>query len=84
MTRPTPRADKIAAILADGPATTAEINAELAWPRKLIAAHLSAMARRGQVRGELMGRDHHSRKLWALTPDSADHLPQVAGESEHA
>lgn len=84
MKRIAPKADKIAAVLAEGPATTAEINTELAWPRKLLAAHLSAMARRGQVRGELMGRDHHSRKLWTLTPAGADHLPQVAGESEHA
>ncbi|KAF1006765.1 MAG: hypothetical protein GAK28_02441 [Luteibacter sp.] len=69
MKRPAPQADKIAGVLAEGPATTAEINAELAWPRKLLVAHLCAMARRGRVRGERMGNDHPTRKLWTLIGD---------------
>ena len=72
MTRPMPQADKIAAVLAEGPSTTWEIAAELGWRPNLVAAHLGAMVRRGQVTREQMSANKR-RLLWSLAGRGGSH-----------
>jgi len=63
---PAPRAEKILALLGEGPATTRELEAELGWPARLVAAHLSHLCRKGLAKSEQFGREHRQRRLWSI------------------
>lgn len=63
----TTKAGIIRAALAEGPATTQELVAELDMPRNYVAAQLAVMVRRGSVRKKpFLGTDGHTRNLWSL------------------
>lgn len=61
------KAATIRAALAEAPATTQELAAELGMARNAVAAHLSMMSRRDHVRKQpMVGADGHTRYLWSI------------------
>lgn len=64
---PATKAGIIRAALAEGPATTQELVAELGMARNYVAAQLAVMVRRGSVKKKpFLGNDGRTRCLWSL------------------
>lgn len=68
MTRPLPasKGGTVLAVLADGPATTGEVAAELGWPVRLTCAHLRELMIRGHARREPFPMGNRLRRfVWS-------------------
>jgi predicted ArsR family transcriptional regulator len=67
--------------LAVGPSTTAELEAILGWPRSLIAAHLSAMAKQGKVTHRQFSAQEKPTYLWSLASYTSETATRRAGDT---
>lgn len=68
MKRPdaTTKGGQVLAVLADGPATTGEVAAELGWPTRLTCAHLRELMIRGHARREPFPTGNRLRRfMWS-------------------
>lgn len=69
---PDTKSRRCLAALADGPATTAEIAAELDLPTKIVCAHLGNW----ETKGKVVKRQHESKprkaNLWMLPEHAKD------------
>jgi predicted ArsR family transcriptional regulator len=73
MTRPdaATKGRQVLAVLADGPATTGEVAAELGWPTRLTCAHLNHLMSKGTVtRNDFHTGNRRVRFLWMLVEAS--------------
>lgn len=68
---PDSKASRVLAILADGPATTAEIAAETGWTKHNTCAHVKNLHMRGKVeRKPWHVKGQGPRFLWFLPPNA--------------
>jgi len=70
---PNSKASRILRVLAEGPATTAEVAAELDLPIKITCAHLGNLVIRGKARKRrFTGKGHGKTMLWSLPEHDID------------
>jgi predicted ArsR family transcriptional regulator len=67
MMHPNSKASKVLAVLADGPAKTGEVAAELGWAPHLTCAHLKNLCRKGKITRERFPTGNKNvRYVWSL------------------